>query len=62
MVFAISQQSGVELRFEHFVKVVYPAVSLGQIVHDEASEYGVDQDCTQLTKTAIALIRFTSMR
>jgi len=43
MALAIGQQPGVELRFERFVKVVHPAVSLGQIVHDEASVYGVDQ-------------------
>ena len=43
MALAIGQQPGVELRFERFVKVVHQAVSLGQIVHDEASVYVVDQ-------------------
>ena len=42
MAFAIGQQPGVELGFDRLVEVVYPAVSFGQVVHDEASVYGVD--------------------
>ncbi|MCM8578118.1 hypothetical protein [Accumulibacter sp.] len=43
MPLAISHQPGLELGFDRFVEVVHPAVSLGQIVHDEASVYVVDQ-------------------
>jgi len=63
MALAIGQQSGVELRFERFVKVVHQAVSLGKIVHDEGLRVTwLIRSCTQSTKTASALIRFSSMR
>jgi len=63
MALAIGQQPGFQLRFERFVTVDHPAVSPGQIVHDEASVYVVDQlvQCTRLIKITLTLIRLSSM-
>ena len=61
MTLAIGQQPGVQLGFDRFVKVVYQAVSLGKIVHDESLRVTwLIRLCTQFAKTAFLLIRFTS--